>query len=505
MASNATTIVWFKRDLRIADHKPLFEAAARGEVLPLYIVEPELWSLPDSSRRHWHFIHDSLLDLQEELKQVGLSLIIRIGDAQDVFTALLQELGKFSIFSHEETGNAWTFKRDIQIQDWCSTNNIEWLEFPTNGVVRKLKNRDHWVKIRDQRILSDIIVIPSTNQSSKVISQDLPLKSDPMFGTESIGSVQPGGRKEALRILASFLKDRGKNYMRNISKPGISARSCSRLSPHITFGTLSIREIEHATNDKMNLLEQSNDIEAGFFYRNLSAFLSRLAWHCHFIQKLEQQPSIEFKCMHPAFEGMREPHFREDYFAAWKNGTTGYPLVDACMRSLHQNGWLTFRMRAMLVSFASYHLWLDWRKTAPFLAQLFTDYEPGIHYSQFQMQSGVTGINTIRIYNPIKQSLDQDVNGKFIRRYIPELKDVPDLFIHEPWLMSEQVKNYPPPIVQHDAAIQHARAEIGKYRQHEDFKKKAKAVHQKLGSRKKRSVKKSKVDKDDTLQLSLDI
>ena len=138
----------------------------------------------------------------------------------------------------------------------------------------------------------------------------------------------------------------------------------------------------------MKSLAGNPDPDAAFFRHNLSAFLSRLAWHCHFIQKLEQQPDIEFKCMHPAFEGMREPHFREDFFEAWKTGHTGYPLVDACMRSLHENGWITFRMRAMLVSFASYHLWLDWRKTAPFLAQLFTDYEPGIHYSQFQMQSG---------------------------------------------------------------------------------------------------------------------
>ena len=242
-----------------------------------------------------------------------------------------------------------------------------------------------------------------------------------------------------------------------------------------------------------------------FFRRNLSAFLSRLAWHCHFIQKLEQQPDIEFKCMHPAFEGMREPHFREDFFEAWKTGHTGYPLVDACMRSLHENGWITFRMRAMLVSFASYHLWLDWRKTAPFLAQLFTDYEPGIHYSQFQMQSGVTGINAVRMYNPIKQSLDHDPQGKFIHRYVPELKSVPDSFIHEPWRMYVPPSGYPAPIVEHEAAIKHARAEISKRWKSEDFKDDSRAVNQKLGSRNRPQSNRKKVKKKEIQQLSFDV
>ncbi len=206
--------------------------------------------------------------------------------------------------------------------------------------------------------------------------------------------------------------------------------------------------------------------------------------------------------MHPAFEGMREPYFKEEFFYAWQNGKTGYPLIDACMRSLHQNGWITFRMRAMLVSFASYHLWLDWRKTAPFLAQLFTDYEPGIHYSQFQMQSGVTGINAIRMYNPIKQSQDHDPQGKFIRRYLPELGKVPDEFIHEPWLMQDSALNYPPPIVDHTIAVKHARAEIAKFSKQEGFIQQTKEVKEKLSSRrKKKSPKKGK--KPD--QLSFDI
>ena len=504
---NSINIVWFKRDLRIKDHAPLSEAVKNGSVIPIYIIEPKLWKLPDSSRRHWHFIHDCLLNLQIELSKLGAPLIIRIGEATEVLERLYREIGSFTLWSHEETGNGWTYKRDIDVALWCRAHNIAWHEKPSNGVIRRLKSRDGWAKLRNERMAQPIIEAPAAINpfACLISSNNIPQKDDPMFGSMDIGSVQVGGRKEAIKTLDSFLKDRGRSYMKTISKPGISARHCSRLSAHISFGTLSVKEVEQATKVKMASLEVENDSDAAFFHRNLSAFLSRLAWHCHFIQKLEQQPDIEFKCIHSAFEGMREPYFRQDFFEAWKTGNTGYPLIDACMRSLHANGWITFRMRAMLVSFASYDLWLDWRETSPFLAQLFTDYEPGIHYSQFQMQSGVTGMNAVRRYNPIKQSLDQDPQGKFIRRYVPELVDVKDDFIHEPWLMDKPPSNYPTPIIDHKSAIKYARSELSKRWKQEGFKAESKSANQKLGSRNKQPSRKKSLSKKESSQLILDL
>ena len=122
---------------------------------------------------------------------------------------------------------------------------------------------------------------------------------------------------------------------------------------------------------------------------------------------------------------------------AWKNGQTGYPLVDASMRCVKETGYLNFRMRAMVVSFLTHHLWLDWRIGAQHLAACFLDFEPGIHYPQFQMQSGVTGINTVRIYNPVKQSLENDSEAVFIKEWVPEISHLPLVFIHEPWKMTE--------------------------------------------------------------------
>lgn len=497
-------LVWFKRDLRIEDHRPLVEAARSGPVVPLYIVEPDYWRLPDISRRHWHFIHDSLLDLDQALQALDASLLVRIGPVLSVLAALRQTCGTFTLWSHQETGNGWTYARDKQVQAWCRAHNIVWQQFPSHGVVRGLASRDGWSDLRNTRMAEQVIKPPAQLICVKDLVRDpLPHKDDPLFGA-AVGSVQKGGRTEGLHVLQSFLRERAKKYMLTISKPGISARHCSRLSAHIAYGTVSVREIEQATQRRMQQLAMQGDDDSRFFRKNLSAFLSRLAWRCHFVQKLEQQPDLEFHCQHRAFEGMREAAFRQDYFEAWASGHTGYPLIDAAMRSLHANGWITFRMRAMLVSFASYHLWLDWRQTAPHLARLFTDYEPGIHYAQFQMQSGVTGINAVRMYNPVKQSRDHDPEGTFIRRYVPELADVPTQWIHEPWRMPQPPKDYPAPLVDHATAIAFARAQISARRKRDDFQSHARAVNQKLGSRSKQP-KRLAARKKDRAQLAFDL
>jgi deoxyribodipyrimidine photo-lyase len=158
------------------------------------------------------------------------------------------------------------------------------------------------------------------------------------------------------------------------------------------------------------------------------------------------------------------------------------------MRSLRATGWLNFRMRAMVMATASYHMWLDWRATGQVLARMFTDYEPGIHWSQVQMQSGTTGINTVRIYNPVKQGLDQDPSGAFTRKWVPELAEIPDRHLQEPWKAETARavlgKAYPAPIIDHLAAAKYARERIWAVRGNEAFRAEAAAVVHKHGSRK---------------------
>jgi ATP-dependent Clp protease ATP-binding subunit ClpB len=174
-----------------------------------------------------------------------------------------------------------------------------------------------------------------------------------------------------------------------------------------------MREVAQATWGRLAEVKAMPAEVRGAQATALRAYIGRLHWHCHFIQKLEASPSLEFANLHRAYDGLRENEFDQKLFRAWAAGRTGFPFVDACMRSLASTGWINFRMRAMLVAFASYQLWLHWRETGLHLARLFTDYEPGIHWPQMQMQSGTTGTNTVRIYNPVKQSTDQDPEGKY--------------------------------------------------------------------------------------------
>lgn len=502
-------IVWFKRDLRVHDHAPLLRAVEQdAPIIPLYIVEPGYWRQSTASQRHWAFIHDCLVDLDQSLKALGQPLIIRVGEACEVLKSLHYNHRVRTVWAHEETADLWTFRRDNRIREMCRDLGIALNEVPSNGIVRRLKSRDDWSRIRNARMAEPILPKPAILKPfTSCVSECLPQKDDDRFGQTLPTAQQVGGRSAAVRDLNSFLQTRARGYLQHISSPLESDRYCSRLSAHLAWGSLSTREVVHALATRR---AQLSPLEKKTFGRNLSAFESRLAWRCHFVQKLEDQPSLETHCMHPAFEGLREDGNREDYFQAWANGQTGFPFIDACMRSLKHQGWITFRMRAMLVSFASYQLWLDWRVTAPYLAGLFTDYEPGIHYSQFQMQSGVTGINSVRIYNPLKQGKDQDPSGTFIREWVPELKNYGMQKLHEPWLASSDLffeqgtKNkvsYPPPVIDLIKSSKEAKEKIHAVKRSELFKGQSSEVLNKLGSRKRPHRKKHQKHK--AVQLNL--
>jgi deoxyribodipyrimidine photo-lyase len=447
-------LVWLKRDLRVQDHPALTLAAGVGRVLPLYIIEPEYWKLPDTSARQWDFTAESLLDLRAELGTLGLSLAVRSGDAVAVLERLCHRHAITRIISHEETGNLWTFARDRRVAAWARASGVEWTELPQSGVIRRLPHRNGWQGRRDGFMAIPALPVPGLQGVEGVEPGPIPNARALRLAEDRCPHRQRGGRGEGVRLLDSFLTTRGETYRAAMSSPVTGERACSRLSPHIALGTLSLREVVQATEARQSERPPG-------WGGSLASFQSRLAWRDHFLQKLEDQPGIETRCLSRLAEGLRPRQADATRLQAWATGQTGLPFVDACMRYLAATGWLNFRMRSMVMAVASYHLWLDWRATGPILARLFTDYEPGIHWPQVQMQSGVTGINTPRIYNPVKQGLDQDPTGAFTRRWLPELANVPDTFVQEPWkwtgFQSIAGRRYPEPVVDPTSAARAAR------------------------------------------------
>jgi deoxyribodipyrimidine photo-lyase len=473
-------LIWLKRDLRVRDHAPLAAGQQLGATTAVFIFESAWLQSPECARQHVLFVTKSLAVLKANLALVGIDLVVRKGEAVEVLDQLRAKQGFTHLLSHEETGSGWSYERDIAVGAWCKHQCIEWREYTQTGVVRRLKTRSGWAKRWAARMDAPVI-------QSFIEAAPQGMAQNPSSDWSS------AGEHAAWDVLNSFLAGRGSNYRRAMSSPISAEQGCSRLSAHLAFGTISMRSVHQATEAAIQ--EYLAMGERGLAYA-LRGFAGRLRWHCHFMQKLEDEPAIEFENFSRSSDGLRRTEYgAEDTrrFTAWCEGKTGYPMVDACMRSLVATGWLNFRMRAMLVSFASYHLWLHWRQTGIFLARQFLDFEPGIHWSQMQMQSGTTGINTLRIYSPTKQARDQDPDGLFIRKWCPELAHVPLPLLAEPWKMTlfEQEEahctlgvDYPFPVVDEKTALKFAKDQLYGVRKTDEAKQESKAIMNKHGSRK---------------------
>jgi deoxyribodipyrimidine photo-lyase len=411
-----------------------------------------------------------------------------------VLDTLYDRVGPFDLRAHEETGNHWTAARDERVRRWADAHDVSFTEYPQTGVIRGLEDRDGWADQWEAQMQKPLVDAP---EAITPVPEALTLGSIPTCSDVGLRpcttAVQTPGEAAARDVLDSFLYRRGRPYRTAMSSPLTGEDRCSRISVHLAYGTISLRTVVHALRERQEELAGIDHPKAKDWRQSLSSFDSRLHWHSHFMQKLEDDPRIEHESYIPDFDALREDEFDADRYRAWKLGRTGFPMVDACMRYLRQTGWLNFRMRAMLCSFAAYDCWLDWRQFGHFYARMMADYEPGIHYPQMQMQSGTTGINTVRIYNPIKQGKDHDPDGTFIRRWVPELSGLENTaYVHEPWKMSpierastgfELGVDYPERIVDHNAAYHHASDRIWALRDQPEIQEKAEQVLEQHGSR----------------------
>jgi deoxyribodipyrimidine photo-lyase len=452
-------VVWFKRDLRVHDHPALTAAVvAGGPVIPLYVIEPSLLSHPHTSPRHVELVLDGLVDLRSSLARLGAPLVVRVGEVVEVLDALTAQISIAAMHSHEEFGLVATWERDRAVAAWCRTRGVAYIEHRQTGAMRGLRSRDTWSTQRMELFNRPLHPVPAAIMPTDIDPGPMPTLRDLEVTPETMEYRQRGGEIAGRATMQSWLTERVGGYERNLSSPNTGWDGCSRLSVHLALGTVSPREIHQRAAHRHG--------QEGAPRRSLSAFGERLAWRDHFAQKLEDAPFIEQRAIHPAFDGLRPETPNQSVLDAFTTGRTGYPMVDAVLRSLAATGWTTFRMRSMVTSFASYDLWLPWQETGRVLARWFTDYDPGIHWPQIQMQSGVTGMNALRIYDPVKQQRDHDPDGVFVRRWVPELRDVPDDLLATPWLVAyDQRHGYPDPIVDHAAAAAQAKRRISAVRQ----------------------------------------
>jgi len=500
------TVWWIKRDLRITDNHCLFLATQSAtEVVPFFCWEPSVLAGVDYGVFHLQAQWQALRGLEASLRKRGSGLVERVGEVVDELDALYRKHPFQCLRSYQETGNDLTFCRDRAVHAWCREHGVEWVESTGNTVIRGMSaERKRKVLSKGSRGRLAVLPIPDDLCSPKDSSLfarpmdwgDL-LDHFPQFSGPLSDSLQAVNERSAWDTIHSFLKDRGLGYSGGISSPNTAFLAGSRLSAHLAWGTISSGSIFHALDQKREELNSAN--KPSPWKRSLRAFESRLHWRDHFVQRLEGSPQMEFFAINPAYDAIMYED-DPDLLATWLDGRTGYPMVDACMRCLGQTGFLNFRMRAMVVSFACFGLHLSWRLIHGPLAQIFLDYEPGIHLSQLQMQAGITGINAIRVYSPAKQFLDHDPEAVFVKKWVPELLDYTPVEIAHAGEID--LTGYVTPVVSLKERTRQMKDQIFAIRKSEQGRDGARVMLQKHGSRKGAGTK-GKSNKTAEVQLAL--
>ena len=460
--ADSICIYWLKRDFRLTDNPALTAAlAGHGTVVPVFILEPSALNAPETSALHVHAQTDAFNGLYHEIGRAGGALAFAHAEVTDCLERLYERRPFNELVSHLETGNNRTFDRDRAVAVWCKAKGVSWTEYRQTGVFRGPLDRDKrhrdWKKFYEQpllpvphglerlrvpeayrEVLETNFPEPYATEKRRSAADDVWFPHEKLYGAKTAGPlrpdrfgfpltaeqsryVQPVTAAAAEVTLASFLHERGINYSKGMSSPNLAFYHCSRLSVHFAWGTMSGRTAYRRVHDRIEALKESTAENAGVWRKNLRSFLSRLHWRDHFTQRLETEVEMEHRPLNPNFWELKlenDPAFLE----AWAAGKTGYPMADACIRCLQTTGYVNFRMRAMLTSLAAHVLHLDFRSVDKIMARLYTDYEPGIHLAQLQMQSGMVGINTLRAYSPDKQMLDHDAEAAFVHRWVPELR-----------------------------------------------------------------------------------
>jgi deoxyribodipyrimidine photo-lyase len=401
-------IVLFNKDLRISDHQPLSEAVKMGEVLPLYVFVPSIWKGTELSARHFQFVIESLEELSNQIQERGGELFFAIGEVEEVLAELLQSYGSINLFTHNEKGAFSKWKDENRLRLFTYGPDFE-------GVSDKKINsvlKSYLV----ESVSDSLNRIEVPEHIPEIFFTDLRKLQNFKVKGNKIRFGQQGGELKAIETLDSFLEGRFSNYIENHQKPLPSSLSSSRLSAYITWGNISVRTIFQRTNERIHSSESEEE------KLQLEDFLSKL---------LSRAKICNGTKVIDTYESELKKEWNEEWYQRWLNGKTGIPIIDAAMRCLDKTGWLNFTLRGLVLSFICKTLLQDYRKPSEGLAKLFLDYEPVIHEFNVLQQAGISGKG--KIINPVKIGKQLDPEGAFIRRYVPELSQIPEEYIHEPW------------------------------------------------------------------------
>lgn len=453
-----TVIVWFRNDLRVHDHPALFTACEDADhVVPVFILNKQILSGEHAGSNRNRFLIESLADLKDSLKKRGSDLLIKNGDAATELKALAKELKAEAVYySADFTTHA--IKRDVHVKLHLEKAGIEFRSFPGRLIVSSL-DKLHTKTGKPHKVFTpfwknwqqvgrrELAAVPKKiSFPSNLSAGSLPKIGDYTKKNELSPNVLKGGEKAARVRLDNYLKNDIHNYADTNNNVGTD--TTSRLSAYLHFGCLSPLEIE-------SKLPPSS--------KSVAAWHRQLAWrefYHYVIYSFPDNATKEFQ------ERYRNLKWGTDtkLFKAWCDGQTGYPLIDAGMRQLNNEGWMHNRARLAVGSFLTKDLWLDWRLGETYFMKMLIDGDEANNNGNWQWIASV-GVDPApvfrRMYNPSSQMKNYDPEAIYVRRYVKELKNVPDKYIVEPWTMPAEIQKqskciigstYPKPIVDHAEA-----------------------------------------------------
>jgi deoxyribodipyrimidine photo-lyase len=456
-----TAIWWVRRDLRLTDNQALHAATQHAEaVLPLFIIDPNLWESEWVGDKRLAFMLGGLRALDEALRECGSRLIVREGDPWEVLPALMDEAGADAVFA-EADYSPYARERDRRVAEAVRLTVTEGVAIRPPGTVLKSDGDPYVVYSYFKRLWlewtppgkGDVIDAPGELSTPALDSAGIP--AEPALPDEV--PFIPGEAAAEERLRAFITGEDAPIYAYDKKRDRTDLDATSRLSPYLRFGMISGRRAAVAAYYAMGQVHGNSNA-----YDNAKTWLEELIWRDFYIHILYHFPKVRGANFNEKYDPLAWQN-DEDDFRAWCEGRTGYPIVDAAMRQMTTIGWMHNRARMIVASFLTKDLLVDWKKGERFFMQHLVDGDPAANNGGWQWAAG-TGTDAqpyFRIFNPTSQAKKHDPQGDYIRRWVPELAAVPDEHIHEPWKMDEDAQeaagcvigeDYPAPIIDHSKA-----------------------------------------------------